>query len=260
MSVYAALVITFIILSITAVGIWTLYVKTNNPSIIDMFWSVFFIIAFAGYFLMNRVTSFAVLNTFIMLLIWAARLSGYLWYTRVRHNHQDKRYNELASGYPGKEKWYYLFNFILQALFATLISISFFFITQYTTTHSTKFYVLTNAIFLFFVWCEFSADRQLYQFQQAHQGQPAICDIGWWKYSRHPNYFFEWCIWCMFAFWAIESWASLLSLLSPLTLYLVMNVITAPITEKSSLAHRGQAYADYRARTNRFFPGVPRQL
>merc|ERR1711990_1242828 len=27
----------------------------------------------------------------------------------------------------------------------------------------------------------------------------AVCEVGLWRYSRHPNYFCEWMVWCSLA-------------------------------------------------------------
>ena len=38
------------------------------------------------------------------------------------------------------------------------------------------------------------ADAQLARFKRDdHKGR--VCDVGLWSWSRHPNYFFEWCVW-----------------------------------------------------------------
>ena len=41
--------------------------------------------------------------------------------------------------------------------------------------------------------------------------QAQVCDVGLWKYSRHPNYFFEWMVWNGLIVAAIPSWLALRS-------------------------------------------------
>jgi steroid 5-alpha reductase family enzyme len=64
------------------------------------------------------------------------------------------------------------------------------------------------------------ADAQLRNFRidPAHQGR--VCDVGLWRWSRHPNYFFEWFGWLAYPVIAISiedplyypwGWASLLA-------------------------------------------------
>jgi steroid 5-alpha reductase family enzyme len=55
--------------------------------------------------------------------------------------------------------------------------------------------VLAVAIWAGSVVGEAVADRQLARFRAdpAHRGK--TCRDGLWRYSRHPNYFFEWLHW-----------------------------------------------------------------
>lgn len=39
------------------------------------------------------------------------------------------------------------------------------------------------------------ADRQLARFKRRPENRGKTCREGWWRYSRHPNYFFEWLHW-----------------------------------------------------------------
>src|SRR3984893_8494541 len=39
------------------------------------------------------------------------------------------------------------------------------------------------------------ADAQLKNFRKASADKGGVCDVGLWRWSRHPNYFFEWFGW-----------------------------------------------------------------
>jgi steroid 5-alpha reductase family enzyme len=47
------------------------------------------------------------------------------------------------------------------------------------------------------------ADFQLLAFKRDPQKKGEVCNVGLWRYSRHPNYFFEWLIWMAYAVYAI---------------------------------------------------------
>ncbi len=38
--------------------------------------------------------------------------------------------------------------------------------------------------------------RQLARFRKKPEAKTEVCEEGLWRYSRHPNYFFEWLYWC----------------------------------------------------------------
>jgi hypothetical protein len=39
------------------------------------------------------------------------------------------------------------------------------------------------------------ADMQLARFKREPEHVGRVCDVGLWRYTRHPTYFFEWCFW-----------------------------------------------------------------
>jgi steroid 5-alpha reductase family enzyme len=119
------------------------------------------------------------------------------------------------------------------------------------------------AIVVFVVawWGGSLADRQLARFKAdpAHHG--TVCDIGLWRYSRHPNYFCEWILWCALLPLGWGSPLALLALTTPLVLFVLLNFVTGiPPAEARSLAVRGERYRHYQQRTSAFFPWPPREV
>ena len=108
------------------------------------------------------------------------------------------------------------------------------------------------------------SDYQLDRFRSDSRQRGAICRTGLWRYSRHPNYFFEFLIWLAYAMFALPSATTLshifLLLLVPLTAYWFLVYFTGlPMTEQASLERRGAAYSQYQEETNRFFPWFPKK-
>ncbi|MEU0884654.1 DUF1295 domain-containing protein [Lentzea sp. NPDC005914] len=114
------------------------------------------------------------------------------------------------------------------------------------------------------------ADRQKQRFSA--RGGSGTCDQGLWRYSRHPNYFFQWMQWnalvllalpallARFHHTALPVWV-LLALglgLASWALYVTLTTHTgARPAEYYSLRKRPD-YAAYQATTNMFFPGPVR--
>ncbi len=105
------------------------------------------------------------------------------------------------------------------------------------------------------------ADRQLSRFKKTNKVKGAVCEVGLWKYSRHPNYFFEWLFWCAWPIMALGGisqapWHFVIALGAPFMMYwLLVHVSGIPPLEKHMLNSRGDAFADYQRRVNAFFPG-----
>jgi steroid 5-alpha reductase family enzyme len=106
------------------------------------------------------------------------------------------------------------------------------------------------------------ADRQLRVFKSAPSNAAAVCDFGLWRWSRHPNYFFEWLAWVSYPVIAIDSaghnpygW---LALLAPACMYWVLvHVSGIPPLEAHMLRSRGDAFRAYQRRTRPFLPFPP---
>ena len=102
------------------------------------------------------------------------------------------------------------------------------------------------------------ADKQLYQFKSNINNKKKVCDTGLWKYSRHPNYFFEWCHWFVYPTLLLNTPYFYWALIYPLLMLVFLLKLTGiPFSEQQSLINRGDTYRDYQNRTNKFFPGKP---
>ena len=102
------------------------------------------------------------------------------------------------------------------------------------------------------------ADAQLDAFKRAQRGHGAVCDVGLWRYSRHPNYFFEILVWVGLATCASAYPWGLLAWISPAFIALsILTVTGVPATEAQALRSKGDAYRRYQARTSMLVPWPP---
>jgi steroid 5-alpha reductase family enzyme len=110
------------------------------------------------------------------------------------------------------------------------------------------------------------ADAQLKNFRKDPANKGRVCDAGLWRWSRHPNYFFEWLGWLAYPVIAIFpdypldypwGWAALLA---PVFMYWILVHVTGiPPLEQQMLRSRGERYRDYQSRTGMFFPLPPQK-
>jgi steroid 5-alpha reductase family enzyme len=106
------------------------------------------------------------------------------------------------------------------------------------------------------------ADAQLKEFRDNPANKGRVCDAGFWRWSRHPNYFFEWFGWLAYPVIAISpayawGWATLLA---PVFMYWILVHVTGiPPLEAQMLRSRGERYRDYQSRTSAFFPLPPQK-
>jgi steroid 5-alpha reductase family enzyme len=122
--------------------------------------------------------------------------------------------------------------------------------------------VLGAAILLIGIAGEALADAQLRRFRHDPANHGKVCDAGLWRWSRHPNYFFEWFGWLAYPVIALSAgypwgWASLLA---PVFMYWILVHVTGiPPLEAQMLRSRGERYRAYQSRTSMFFPLPPRE-
>jgi steroid 5-alpha reductase family enzyme len=106
---------------------------------------------------------------------------------------------------------------------------------------------------------EVISDRQLQRFRRDPANHGHTCRRGLWRYSRHPNYFFECLHWFAYILLAIGSPHLLFAVPGPALMVLFILFVTGvPHTEKQALSHRPD-YAEYQRTTSMIIPWFPKR-
>ncbi len=195
-----------------------------------------------------------------MITLWGLRLSIFLWWTRIRPGHpEDKRYNAFRKDYGDKVHRKFFTNvFLFQGLLAFVLTSPF--LPVFILSPPPKEILRYTGIGLFCIGLigEVLSDFQLSRFARNPANKRKVCNIGLWKYSRHPNYFFEWVVWLGMSLVASEvHW---IGIFPALFMYILLVHITGiPYAEKYSLQSRGEAYKEYQRTTSAFFPWFPQK-
>lgn len=240
--------------------LWAIHFPLHNAAIVDAGWAGGLAIL-AGIYAVGS-DGWVVRRTLIgaMAAIWGLRLAIYLLRTRVIGQPEEGRYVELRRKWKTNLGVKFLVFFEFQALLSLILSAPFFLAA---TNQVPDFSWIEIGGVL--VWCigiagESIADRQLAAFKRTAANRGKTCRAGLWRYSRHPNYFFEWMIWLGFALVALPSAYGWIGLLSPaLILYFLLKVSGIPATEEQALRTRGDDYRDYQRTTSVFIPWFPKR-
>ena len=243
-----------------ATAVYCLARRIRLMALVDLIWTAGLGLAALAYVLVDEPVSNRAWYVVSILLLWSIRLSHHLLRDRVLKGHEDPRYTLLARHWgPRAPRNFYLL-FLAQVLFVSLFLVPVLVAAENTAPGGRWVDVLALLLALVALLGEGIADQQLAQFraQPANVGQ--VCRSGLWRYSRHPNYFFEWLHWWAYvAFaWGAPNWW--LSLLGPAAMYIFLRYLTGiPHAERSSLKRRGDAYRNYQLTTSPFFPWIPRR-
>ena len=246
--------------TVMMLGGWAWQRRSDNAGVVDVLWAAG-MAASAVYY--AAVLPGATLPRLLVALLgglWGARLALHLA-RRVFSEEEDGRYRSLRKRWNGSQRNFLLF-FLAQALFVVAFSLPFWVAAHNPVAHWTLWTTFAVLVWLVSVVGESTADRQL----SAHRNNPAnkgkTCRSGLWRYSRHPNYFFEWLHWFTYVFLAVglgTGWVAA-SLVGPAVMLVFLYRVTGiPYTEAQALRSRGEDYADYQRTTSAFIPLPPKQ-
>jgi steroid 5-alpha reductase family enzyme len=189
--------------------------------------------------------------------VWAARLALHIW-RRVRGDPEDGRYRFLRTHWHDHQGKFYAF-FQFQAALVLLFALPFVAVAANPLAGGTPWLVLGVAIWVLAVAGEALADRQLARFRADPANRGRTCQSGMWRYSRHPNYFFEWLHWFAYVALAQGSPLAWLAWSGPMLMYVFLRWISGiPFTEAQALRSRGDEYRDYQRRTSMLIPWFPK--
>lgn len=191
--------------------------------------------------------------------LWFARLTWHLSRRYFNEEREDERYASMRAAMGKFQHTGFLLFFLFQAGLAYIFSLPMLILlsSTETTTHifGINAVVIVAAMIMLIAFLgESLADQQLYNFKKDPNNQGKTLDSGLWRYSRHPNYFFEWLHW--FAYPIVGIWVGLYILwVYPVLMFLFLYFFTGiPFSEQQALRHRGDNYRDYQRRTSMFFP------
>ncbi|MBK9252363.1 MAG: DUF1295 domain-containing protein [Proteobacteria bacterium] len=235
---------------------WAVCTARRNAGLVDIFWSLFLLVAALSFLRETAEPSARALLVLSLVGIWALRLAAHLA-VRNWNAPEDHRYQAIrARNQPGFAwKSLYLV-FALQAVLAFIVALPLH--GAMASSEPLNALDLVGALLVIAgLLVETIADTQLAAFRDDPDSRGQVLDSGLWRYSRHPNYFGEFCVWWGFYLLALAAgawWA----LPSPLLMsVLLMRVSGVTLLEKD-IGQRRPGYAQYVARTNAFFPGPRR--
>jgi steroid 5-alpha reductase family enzyme len=247
------LVIAIAVLSI----FFLVFLKNRDPSIVDVAFTISLILmSISSYTLIDEKTAASHLFL-VMSIIWGVRLAVLL-VQRYRYGQKDLRYDSLKLSFSDKQTQKFFLFFLFQGVAAFLLSINFIVAYHYQYTVG-LWQVVAFVLFLVFLGMEVWADYQMFQYRKSHHGKPGVLKEGLWRYSRHPNYFFEVLVWCTFALFSSSGWHAIFGWAAvALLLFFILKVTGIPATEELLVKTKGDAYRQYQRTTSAFFPWFPK--
>lgn len=249
-----------IAVSVAMLILWLIQLKTADAGIVDVGWSLglaataFYLATVSDGDLTRRIV------VALLLGVWGLRLGLHLLFNRIlgAHREEDGRYRRMREAMGKWQQLGFLGFFQVQALFVVLFALPLL-VPFANASVWTVFDWLGIVVWVGAVGGEALADQQLARFRDQPENRGKTCQVGLWRYSRHPNYFFEWLHWFAYLFFSVGTPYFWMVCLAPLVMiFFLLKVTGVPFTEEQALAHRAD-YAEYQKATSMFFPWPPKR-
>lgn len=255
-AVLVRLLIAVAAMSLLMAAVWAVAVRLRNAGIVDIAWSASFSLLAPLYAATGPGYPTRRVLIAVMTALWSLRLASYLCFrVAAAHPLEDGRYQQLRKDWaPTAERRFFSF-FQFQGLLSVVLSVPMLLPTLNPAPSITPIEWAGLALWAVALAGESIADRQLDRFRRDPRSGGRTCQVGLWRYSRHPNYFFEWLVWVAYFLFASASPWGFLTIYCPLLmLYFLFRVTGIPATEAQAVRSRGEEYRQYQRTTSVFVP------
>jgi len=240
--------------------LWIVSIFIRNVSIVDIFWGFGFVITCCVYFISTP--PHGTRNILIMTLVtlWGLRLAIFLAWRNAGKG-EDFRYREFRKKYGEKRYWWISFfqTFLLQGLLMWLISAPLLG-AQYLHQERALGILDVIAVIIWIIGISFEAggDLQLAMFRSNPANKGKVLNYGFWKYTRHPNYFGDSAVWWAYALFSVSA-GSYLPVLGSLLMTLLIIKVSGVVLLEKSLSEKKPQYREYIEKTSAFIPWFPKK-
>ena len=251
----AVILLGWAVMAVTLAALWMRQRATGNATSVDVAWSagLAFLALLYPWFVQGDPLRRALVSA--LAVGWALRLAWYLFADRVLgRDEEDGRYRAMRREWGDRVQRRFFVFYQGQAAVAVVFSLPMWAAMQGGPPGPLAW--LGVGVWVLAVAGETVADRQLARFRAGPENWGRVCRVGLWRYSRHPNYFFEWLHWWTYVL--IGGGRPLTWLGPALMLWLLFKVTGIPHTEAQALRSRGDDYRAYQRSTSPFLPWPPR--
>jgi steroid 5-alpha reductase family enzyme len=242
-----------------AAAAWAWSVAIRNVTLVDTLWSLMFLLAAVVYAYATLPAEPRTVLLLVLVGLWALRLAVYLGVRTLGHAEEDARYQAIRRRNEPGFAWKSLYLvFGMQAVLAWVISMPLLGGIAGEPRPLGVLDAIGVALWLLGWTFETVGDWQLARFKADPTSAGQVMDRGLWRYTRHPNYFGDFCVW--WGFYAIAlATGAWWSIAGPVIMSVLLLRVSGVTLLERHIGKRRPGYAEYARRTNAFFPGPPRQ-
>ena len=236
---------------------WLISIACRDASSVDIIWGMgFVIIAWVTWFRApadNRSLLLPVLMT-----IWGVRLSVHLG-TRNIGKPEDFRYAAMRQKHGDRFWLVSLYTvYLLQGAIMWVVALP----VQMSAVAPIRTHwlaILGGGLWFIGLFFETVGDLQLTKFRANPENSGKVLNHGLWRYTRHPNYFGDFCVWWGVFLMAVSCGGPVWTMVGPAVMSIFLLKISGVTMLENSLVRKRPAYVEYIRETNAFFPGRVRK-
>ncbi len=193
----------------------------------------------------------------VLVTLWGLRLAIHIAIRKAKHPGEDPRYGTMRERHGDRFPLVSAFTiFGLQAVLSFIVALPLQGIAAGDDPTLGPLAFVGVAFWIVGFAFEAGGDLQLERFKADPENKGKVMDQGFWRYTRHPNYFGDFAVWWGLYLVAVDAGAWW-SFPGPVIMsILLIRVSGKGLLEKSMSKRPG--YAEYVARTSGFFPLPPR--
>lgn len=240
-------------------ALWLWQIRSKRADWVDAAWALLIGLQAIAFAVVGDGAIEKRLVGVLLAAIWSQRLAVHLIRRLAAQDEEDGRYQAMRAHFGQRANLFFFFFFLVQAFVAWLFALPAWVVVNDPSPALDGWVIAGVAIWFVSLAGESLADRQLAAFKAEAANQGKVCRAGLWRYSRHPNYFFEWLHWFSYPLVAMGAPHQWLAWLGPVVMLLFLYRVSGiPYTEKQSLKSRGDAYREYQRTTSPFVPWPPK--
>ena len=245
-------------IAVLMIGTWVVSLRLKNVSIVDIVWGAGFVLVAWVSFALGEGTESRKMLLAWMVTLWGGRLAIYL-FVRNHGKGEDPRYVAMRKRRGDKfavQSLWLVFG--LQGVLMWIVSLP----VQVGSvadqpTSLGPVEIVGVILYTVGIYFESTGDLQLSQFKADPANAGLVMDHGLWRYTRHPNYFGDFCVWWGIWIVAAATGVGVYAIVGPIVMtYFLLRVSGVAMLERS-ITKRRPGYDEYIRRTNAFFPGPP---
>jgi steroid 5-alpha reductase family enzyme len=260
MSLGGILLLNLGVVFVLTTGLWAVSVAVRDSSIVDIFWGAgFVVIAWVTFAVADGAEGRMLLLT-VLTSIWGLRLTLHLARRNLGKG-EDFRYQAMrerhGDRWPLRSLWAVFWS---QGILMWIVALP----VQAGQADASPdgliwLDLLGAALWLVGFVFETVGDAQLARFKADPASRGQVMDRGLWRYTRHPNYFGDFCVWWGLYLIALATLSAWWTIIGPILMSVLLIRVSGAKLLEQGMAERRPGYADYVRRTSGFFPRPPRR-